>query len=543
MDKICYLLRVRKRKGGKMSKSATSGSSFEQIILENDHDYASPPDGFASCSKILNTEISKNAYENFTKQSDQTNSKDDDTLVTETNKLLLELKKQMADLRHNQGSSAAEWVDNNKNMREIEQNSDINISPLPEVNNITKIRGSDVTALRALIDIIPIFNGRNISIQTFARECRITIESIDEGFYSLFLRLLRSKIVGEADIYIKNRHFNSLDELLSILDKAFGTPKTLFQVESEIAHVKQNKGEDILSYGARVTELFYKMTEIIEQQSSPELATEKIKEYNLDVATCFRLGLQGELEARVRQKNPTSLQDAINAAIDAERDLNRRKRLYGNLSEPSTSIAENVVFSGVDSASREPHNKYHKSNHRSINHIREEHSSQSSDKDTICYSCGKGGHTSRSCGNKPNDKISNFVCYTCGEDGHISRNCVHRNINSLPNARKFSKSKNFMGKIRNTLECSYCNKKGHNLEKCFKHKIDEAERRVKKAEGTLEQMKRAASVSSVSSVSGHLNSGLVRRQGATMSNNNATERQLNELHLQSGKGGSHRIQQ
>ena len=70
------------------------------------------------------------------------------------------------------------------------------------------------------------------------------------------------------------------------------------------------------------------------------MAEIKIRDCNLEVAACFRLGLASELEARVRGKNPITLQDAINAAIEAERDLNRRRRL---LESPSTDVVSSFT--------------------------------------------------------------------------------------------------------------------------------------------------------------------------------------------------------
>ena len=38
---------------------------------------------------------------------------------------------------------------------------------------------------------------------------------------------------------MKNRIFNSLEDILYLLQKAFGTPKIIFQIKSEVAQVKQ----------------------------------------------------------------------------------------------------------------------------------------------------------------------------------------------------------------------------------------------------------------------------------------------------------------
>ena len=69
------------------------------------------------------------------------------------------------------------------------------------------------------------------------------------------------------------------------------------------------------------------MTELIEKQSISNVAEIKKRDCNLEVAACFRLGLEGELKVRVRGKNRITLQDAINAAFEAERNVNHHRRL------------------------------------------------------------------------------------------------------------------------------------------------------------------------------------------------------------------------
>ena len=61
--------------------------------------------------------------------------------------------------------------------------------------------------------------------------------------------------------------------------------------------------------------IFNKIVQITKQKSSAHVAEIRIKEYNLGAVTCFRLGLEGELVARVQKENPYTLNDAINIAI------------------------------------------------------------------------------------------------------------------------------------------------------------------------------------------------------------------------------------
>ena len=94
-----------------------------------------------------------------------------------------------------------------------------------------RLSGKDIVGLRLFVELIPVFAGRNISIQTFARKCSFAIQRIGEELHPLFVKLIRSKIQGEANLCIRSRHFETLGDLLEVLEKAFGAPKTPFQLE------------------------------------------------------------------------------------------------------------------------------------------------------------------------------------------------------------------------------------------------------------------------------------------------------------------------
>ena len=138
------------------------------------------------------------------------------------------------------------------------------------------LKGSDITTLKVLVDLIPTFEGNNIPVQTFARECRFAEEGVSRNLLPLLIRLLKAKIKGEAELYVRNLQFEYLDELLNTLERAFGASKTLFQIQAEISQLKQNQGELILNYAARAMELFSKLSEIAKSQSPANIAAIKI---------------------------------------------------------------------------------------------------------------------------------------------------------------------------------------------------------------------------------------------------------------------------
>ena len=141
-------------------------------------------------------------------------------------------------------------------------------------------------------------------------------------------------------------------------------------------------------------ELYSTMVELAKSQSSVAVAAIKIRKYDAEVTSCFCLGLKGELEFRVRARNPSTLEQAINFTIESEREVARGNSLYGELtgSRPSTSTWNPNTFD-----SGEPMPKRSKKIHN-VNNKRE----------TAKDSKGK------------------FTCYTCGKENHISRNCRDR---------------------------------------------------------------------------------------------------------------------
>ena len=356
--------------------------------------------------------------------------------------------------------------------------------------NLCAVRGSDLSALKLIVDLIPTFDGFNISVQSFSRECRFAEGRVSPSLRPFLVKLLKTKIKGEAELYTRNMHFENLDDLLNNLDKIFGAHKTLFQIQSELANMKQNLGESVLSYGARAMELFSKMVELTQKQSPADIAAFKIREYDSEVASCFCLGLRGELESRVRQRNPLTLQEAVNLAVEANRELNRRKRLYGEIDESSPSTSRE----GTDNPNnRDPITK----------------------KPRLVYNI-KGERT------QSQNKTNKLTCYNCGKENHISRNCPDRKYKSSDTRHRVKteeiKRENLDYRGKHKTKCDYCSGLGHTQVKCFLRRAEEAEKR-------LDELQRAKKVSvketsgSLNFSSGHRPSTSMSRQAPAKSNN------------------------
>ena len=80
------------------------------------------------------------------------------------------------------------------------------------------IKGSEITTLKIIVDLIPTFDGNNISVQAFSRECRFAEKGVPPNLQPLLIRFLKAKVKGEAELYIKNLQFDTVDELLNTIE-------------------------------------------------------------------------------------------------------------------------------------------------------------------------------------------------------------------------------------------------------------------------------------------------------------------------------------
>ena len=263
--------------------------------------------------------------------------------------------------------------------------------------------------------------------------------------------------------------------MLATLERAFGLPNTLFQILSEISRLRQNSEESVFSYATRAMELYSSMVELAKSQSSATIAEIKIREYSAEVTSCFCLGLQGGLELRVRARNPVNLQQAINFAIESEREVASRKGLYG---EPATPRPSTFTRNSNSLAAGEPAPK----------------------KSKAIYNIKDKRETGQ-------DQKNKFSCYTCGKENHISRNCPDRK-RKTPNRGGIVKGENSFQNQEGKPWCDFCSTPGHTQNNCFLRKAEEAERE-------LEELKQRQNSQGNQTQTRPLNSSRAPRQSTT----------------------------
>lgn len=125
-----------------------------------------------------------------------------------------------------------------------------------------------------IIKILPEFDGQNISINQFIRKCKDAESFADPADKNFFIRLVESKVIGDARAYLQYKTFHTLDQLLAELKRTFAPMQTLPQIQTDFARVMQKQSEKVSENGLRVTKMLQKAIEYINENYEISVARE-----------------------------------------------------------------------------------------------------------------------------------------------------------------------------------------------------------------------------------------------------------------------------
>ncbi|KAI4484444.1 hypothetical protein M0802_013042 [Mischocyttarus mexicanus] len=182
--------------------------------------------------------------------------------------------------------------------------------------------------LREIAEIVPKFDGSNISISQFARACRRALDSLpldftDETETSL-TRLLITKLSGHAYLVVEGFKITKVETLIEKLKDAFAPSHSSNFYRGQLANEFKKSGEHVLDYFSRGREI---TQSIIDEESKIEGCLErrverKIEEEGLDA---FIRGLPKDYRTAMRFEGCTSFNTALMSLVTIDKQLKEDK--------------------------------------------------------------------------------------------------------------------------------------------------------------------------------------------------------------------------
>ena len=140
------------------------------------------------------------------------------------------------------------------------------------------------------------------------------------------VKLLKSKLTGEARSCIIGNYYNSLDDFIPKLKTIFSPSKPVYQLQADLSRIYMWKNENVLSYATRIQEIAAEILECHKQDNNGKEAAEFERNLDRDVIDFFLRSLKPELEIRIGTAD--KFDEIVERAIQEERNLTARKELH-----------------------------------------------------------------------------------------------------------------------------------------------------------------------------------------------------------------------
>lgn len=258
--------------------------------------------------------------------------------------------------------------------------------------------------------MVPEFSGGiDEKLIFFINACELVAEITPTANRDIMLRTILTRIRGQAYEVIRYEEITSWDMLKTLLKNTYDKPINAAYLQIELFSAKQRYKESLIEYATRIRNLVQAVSEGSTQGKSTSDALAVKTNIREQALLVFLEGINDRIKVMVKSKNPSTLEQAIQIAIIEDKNIT-----------PSEVRTNNHNYKNSNYKAKGEAQKYNKGN---------------------CHICGKYGHYARDCRYK---------------NGSPKNEGFKPGINK-PTANAY-------------LICTYCSKKGHTIDKCYKKK-------------------------------------------------------------------------
>lgn len=161
----------------------------------------------------------------------------------------VEVSNQDQTLEHQNTISSEQFNDILENLTAIGQrDSTINLNDIfARIPQNINMAHQNLT-LHDALKFVPEFTGKPGTLYAFIEGCNEAKEMIEANQVTSLVKLLRSKITGEAKRSLKGQNFNTLAELITYLRSIYLQSKPLYELYGVLNKIYQKEDESVLNY-------------------------------------------------------------------------------------------------------------------------------------------------------------------------------------------------------------------------------------------------------------------------------------------------------
>ncbi|KAJ8685270.1 hypothetical protein QAD02_021063 [Eretmocerus hayati] len=181
------------------------------------------------------------------------------------------------------------------------------------------LRENQSFVLNLAISMVPVFDGRNLSVDEFIDELDLAHSIIEPQMESVFLRFVKTKLFGKAREYMKFPESDEYSAFKIALYDAFRSYETIPLLFGKLGSAVQNDDESIIRFANRVRKIGRQIVNVAHcEGKNPVILEELVEQTMIDT---FLKGLETDLSIHFDKKP-----DQINGAVLLVHKIIRRYR-------------------------------------------------------------------------------------------------------------------------------------------------------------------------------------------------------------------------
>ncbi|CAK1581823.1 unnamed protein product [Parnassius mnemosyne] len=247
---------------------------------------------------------------------------------------------------------------------------------------------SERMTLSFLTKFIKSYNGEKDSLPAFLTNCDNAMSLATPEQQPILCKFIISQLEGKAQVACSLKTFETWNQIKSFLRSTFGEKKHATHLLSDLQNCKQSS-EDVTKFSLKLEQILTKIQSDIHYscKNADELPGRIAAMEDLALNT-FLLGLNPAISTIVRCRNPQTLNEAVQLAIEEEKLQNLQTCSKNSIKQ--CSICNKVGHVATQCFKNKKHSNYN--HNKQISHL----SSSNSGK-LMCNYCKNIGHTIDQC--------------------------------------------------------------------------------------------------------------------------------------------------